>query len=118
MSHETSKLVGLAFDGGANPSDDLTQKVIAAVEKANPESNSPASKFLTLLKSDNPSTTLKEQVNAYHSRVKQALDNQTTRPAELERLYNLAIARREAVLEEGTGLKALDEFSLLFPLPE
>ena len=112
------------LDGGANPlslkrhPDDLTQKVVAAMEKASPESNSPAGKFLTLLKSDIPSATLKEQLNAYHFRVKQALDNQITRPAELERLYNLAIARREAVLEEGTGLKALDEFSLLFPLPE
>lgn len=97
--------------------DDLTQKVIAALEKANPASDSAAGKFLRILKSDAPLVTLKEQVNAYHSRVKQALDNSTTRSTELEKLYDLAIARREAVLEEDKGLKALDEFSLLFPLP-
>lgn len=111
------------LNGSTNPlslkrhPDDLTQKVIAAVEKANPASDSAAGKFLTILKSDAPLATLKEQVNAYHSRVKQALDNNTTRSTELERLYDLAIARREAVLEEDKGLKALDEFSLLFPLP-
>lgn len=110
------------LDGGANPlslkrhPDDLTQKVVAAMEKASPESNSPAGKFLTILKSDDPLATLREQVNAYHSRVKQALNN-TTRSTELEKLYDLAIARRKAVLEEDKGLKALDEFSLLFPLP-
>lgn len=97
--------------------DDLTQKVIAAVEEANPASDSAAGKFLRILKSDDPLVTLREQVNAYHSRVKQALDNNTTRSTEIEKLYNLAIARREAVLEEDKGLKALDEFSLLFPLP-
>ena len=91
--------------------------MINALEKANPESNSPADKFLALLKSDDPLATLKEQVNAYHDKVKQALDNNETRSTELKRLYELAIAQREAVLEEDKGLKALDEFSLLFPLP-
>lgn len=111
------------LDGGANPlslnrhPDDLTQKVVAAMEKASPESNSPAGKFLTILKSNDPLVTLKEQVNAYHAKVKQDLNDKQTRSTKLEKLYDLAIARREAVLEEDKGLKALDEFSLLFPLP-
>lgn len=96
--------------------DDLTQKVIAALERENPPSDSSAGQFLELLKSDDPLTILRERVIAYQNSTRDKLTNPQTRPAELKHLFDLAIARRRAVKDD-TTLRSLDEFGLLFPLP-
>ncbi len=112
------------LESGTNPfelkrhPDDLTQQVIAALENKNPPKDSPAGQFLEILKSDEPLEILGERVEAYRSRIDQNLNQlgPEARQAELKRLYDLAIARRQAVKQDRV-LAALDEFGLLFPLP-
>ena len=100
--------------------DDLTQKVIAALEGQNPASDSTAGQFLAILKSNNPLQVLKERVQAYLNSVDQKLNksDQATRQAELTRLYDLAIARRRTILSDPV-LAALNETgNELFPVPD
>ena len=112
------------LESGTNPlelkrhPDRLTQQVIAALEKENPPSDSSAGQFLEILKSDDPLEILREKVKAYRSRIDENLNHQGSeaRQAELKQLYDLAIARRQAVKQDRV-LAALDEFNLLFPLP-
>jgi hypothetical protein len=99
--------------------DELTQTVISKLESLSPLSSSPEGEFLTILKSDNPIEILKERVKEYRSRLVANLDksNPDSRKAELKRLYDLAIARRQSVLQDPT-LSALNETgNLLFPVP-
>ncbi|ARV57429.1 hypothetical protein BZZ01_01200 [Nostocales cyanobacterium HT-58-2] len=99
--------------------DDLTQKVIAALEAAKPTSDSAPGQFLAILKNSNPLQVLRERVQAYSNSIDQKLNksNQATRQAELKRLYDLAIARRKAVLDDPV-LTALNETgNELFPVP-
>ena len=100
--------------------DDLTQKVIAALEGQNPASDSTAGQFLAILKSNNPLQVLKERVQAYLNSVDQKLNksDQATRQAELTRLYDLAIAKRRTILSDPV-LAALNETgNELFPVPD
>lgn len=82
--------------------DDLTRKVIAAIEKANSPSNSTAGEFLTILKNNNPLQILKERIQVYRKTIDQKLNKSdlATRQAELQRLYDVAIARRQAVFND------------------
>jgi len=99
--------------------DELTQTVISKLESLSPLSSSTEGEFLTILKSDNPIKILEERVKEYRSRLVANLDksNPDSRKAELKRLYDLAIARRQSVLQDPT-LSALNETdNLLFPVP-
>ncbi|KAF3885126.1 MULTISPECIES: hypothetical protein [Nostocales] len=100
--------------------DDLTRKVIAAIEQANPSSDSTAGEFLALLKNDNPLQVLKERVQAYSNSIDQKLNknDRATRQAELKRLYDLVIARRRSVISDPV-LAAINETGdALLPVPD
>ncbi|MEP0909912.1 hypothetical protein NDI45_03130 [Leptolyngbya sp. GB1-A1] len=99
--------------------DELAQTVIDELERLSPSSNSPEAEFFEILKSSDPREILQERVKAYRFRLATSLDksNPAARKAELQRLYDLAIARRKSVLEDA-ALSALNESGdLLFPLP-
>jgi hypothetical protein len=66
---------------------------------------------------------LRQQVQAYRDEVENLLRDPQTRPQELKRLFDLAIARRQEVLRDPV-FQVLDETrprdgtgSCLFPLP-
>jgi hypothetical protein len=102
-----------------NHPDELTQTVISKLESLSPSSSSPEGEFLAILKSSDPRKILEERVKEYRSRLVTNLDknNPDSRKAELKRLYDLAIARRQSVLSDST-LSALNETrNLLFPVP-
>ena len=99
--------------------DELTQTVINKLEILSPSNSSPEGELLAILKSSDPRQILENLVKEYRSRIATNLDqsNTSSRKAELERLYDLAIARRQSVLSNET-LSALNETgNLLFPLP-
>jgi hypothetical protein len=111
----------------SGPRDDLTEAVIAALQASNPSANSPAGRFLQLLRGidlqnpdspQNPRKILEARVNAYHDRVKAALESPQGRGAELRRLYQSALARRRELLAHPL-LGRLDETGDggLLPLP-
>lgn len=106
-----------------HPENELTKETVRALEAATPAAGTPAAEFLKLLKSADPVDELRQKVNDYHEEVKKRLGDAATRPAELERLFKLAITRRQEVLKDAV-LKNLDETkstdgkaSLLLPLP-
>ena len=68
------------------------------------------------LKSPNPLEVVKAKIVAYKDRISQRLSNQSTRKDELERLFGLLIARREAV-QGHPVLGNLIESEALLPLP-
>src|SRR5262245_9469659 len=96
--------------------DRLTQAVIAALQAASPAAGTPEADFLTLLQSPNPLSTLRQRVLSYRQRVQMRLDNATTRAAELQRLFPIAVDRRRAALKHPV-LGALTESDALFPVP-
>ena len=61
---------------------------------------------------------LDKKCQAYAARVETALNNPATRPAEVERLFAILVARRKAMLNNPL-FAPLDETGgkLLFPLP-
>lgn len=95
-------------------SDLLTAAVIQNIEASNPAPDSTEAEFLTLLKSPNAVPFLKDRVIMYRDRVRAALNDPATRPAELTRLFNKLIAARKAMLDH-PNLHALDETGNLFP---
>lgn len=102
------------------PSNDLISQTIAALEMTNPSSDTPAGEFLSLLKSDDPTQILSDRINTYLNQERALFEgNRETQLSELRRLYQLAIQRRQAVLDDET-LGSLDETNgtLLFPLPD
>ncbi|MGF1516170.1 MAG: hypothetical protein ACFB5Z_21075 [Elainellaceae cyanobacterium] len=99
--------------------DELTQTVIDTLKRLKPPSQSPAGELLTILQTDNPKRVLADRVKAYRTTLEAKLDRRdaASRQAELERLYAVAIARRQAVLRDAT-LSALNESGdMLFPMP-
>lgn len=113
---------------GANPltipreaeKDLLTKEVIAAIERAAPAAGSTADEFRKFLKSDDAVKALEQRVKEYAKRVRKRLDpaDAEQRAAELERLYDVLIKRRRAMLEHPV-FRNLDETGgrLLLPLP-
>jgi hypothetical protein len=101
-----------------DPSQDfLTQGVIAAIDQDNPLAGSAADEFRTLLKALDARQELANRVQTYVERVQQQLaGNQRT--AELERLYQILLERRQAMLQHPV-LRNLDETGgrLLLPRP-
>jgi hypothetical protein len=97
--------------------DELTQKVIVALENSHPTTGSPAAEFLELLNNEDPVKLLEQRIEAYRSRVAKALGNDQTRGAELKRLLQVAILRRNAVLQNNV-LRTINETgNRLFPMP-
>lgn len=104
-----------------NPAIDfLTAAVVAKIDAAAPAAGSTADEFRSLLKSADAVAELKSRVQAYSNRVKQRLDpaNATNRKGELQRLFQIVLERRKAMLAD-PNLGNLDETGgrLLFPLP-
>ena len=114
------------FDSGVipdrfqvKPINSLISQTIAALEIANPINDSPEGQFLSILKSDDPIAILRNQVNTYLNKERTLLEgDEETRLSELRRLYQIAIQRRNAVLDDEI-LGNLDETNrtLLFPVP-
>ena len=105
-----------------HPDNELTRKTVEALE-AQPLLPAPAAEFLRLLKSADPLLELRQQVQAYRNEVDNLLSDPQTRPQELKRLFDLAIARRQEVLRDPV-FEILDETrtpdgtgSRLFSLP-
>lgn len=98
--------------------DQLTKAVIAKIDAANPTPGSPADELRTLLKEPDAVKALDKKCQAYAARVETALNTPATRPAELERLFAVLVARRKAMLNNPL-FAPLDETGgrLLFPLP-
>ena len=89
------------------------------VTAANPAQGATEADFLAILQTANPIDTVRTRVAAYHDRVVKALDpaNPTTRQAELQRLFNLLVARRQAFLNHEL-FGNLAEFPALLPQPQ
>lgn len=90
--------------GGADPlaanrhPDALTREVIARLEAASLPAGSPAAEFLVLLRQGNPVDELRRRVARYREELDGRLAaGSPSRGSELERLHNLARARREHV---------------------
>ena len=110
--------VPASFSGtsGEPHPDRLTRDVIARLEAANPAAGSVEADFLATLKSPNPLDVVKAKIVAYKDRISQRLSDQSTRNDELERLFGLLIARRQAV-QGHPVLGNLIESEALLPLP-
>jgi hypothetical protein len=106
----------LSGTSGEPHPDRLTRDVIARLEAANPAAGSVEADFLATLKSPNPLEVVKAKIVAYKDRISQRLSNQSTRNDELERLFGLLIARRQAV-QGHPVLGNLIESEALLPLP-
>jgi len=102
--------------GEAHP-DRLTQAVIQKLQGSNPAAGSAAAEFLDLLQKPDPVAEVKTRVIAYRSELAAGLDRAApTRPAELKKLFDLLIARRQAYLVH-TLFRCLRESPALIPLP-
>ena len=132
LSEKRQKLLDLIPDefrfkplNGADPlttkrhPDELTQTVISKLESLSPPSGSPEGELLEILKNNDPKKILEDRVKDYRFRLATNLDksNPSSRQAELKRLYDLAISRRQTVVMDA-NLSALNETrDLLLPLP-
>jgi len=97
--------------------DDLTTSVITNIESSNLPAESTPGKFLALLKSGDPLKLLRQQVDAYHERVRSRLDDPQSRAAELKKLHDLVIQRRRAVLDHEVLGTINETENRLFPIP-
>jgi hypothetical protein len=101
--------------GEAHP-DNLARDVIARLEAANLSAGSVEAEFLATLKSPNPLDVVKAKIVAYKDRISQRLSNPSTRQDELQRLFGVLIARRQAV-QAHPVIGNLIESEALLPLP-
>jgi hypothetical protein len=102
--------------GEAHP-DRLTREVIQRLQAANPPAGSAAAEFLDLLSKADPVAEVKTSVSAYRSELASGLDRAApTRPAELKKLFDLLVARRQAFLVHPL-FRCLRESPALIPLP-
>ncbi len=101
------------------PVNNLIPQTVAALESLNPASNSPEGQFLAILKSEDPVVLLRNKVDEYLEQETSLLNaDDNTRFTELTRLYQIAVERRQAVLNDEV-LGNLDETNgtLLLPVP-
>jgi hypothetical protein len=98
--------------------DVLTQAVLEAIARAHPPADSPAAEWHRLLQEQDARTVLQQRVVDYANDVQRALSGDVTaQQAELTRLYQLLVQRRQTLSNHET-LKMLDEArGLLLPLP-
>ncbi len=97
--------------------DELTQVVVDRLERLKPPSGSSEGELLAILKADDPKQVLADRVKTYRRTLEARLSDPASRQAELERLYDVAIARRRAVMQDAR-LAALNESgNMLFPMP-
>jgi hypothetical protein len=94
----------------------LTRDVVQRLQAANAPTGSPARDFLDLLTQSNPLDAVNARVKAYRTGIGQRLMDTGTRNAELKRLFDLLIQRRQAFLTHPL-FKCLKEFDALIPLP-
>ena len=101
------------------PVNNLISQTIANLQSLNPAMDSPEGQLLAILQSEDPVAILRERVEEYLNRETTLLNgDDETRFTELTRLYNKAVAKRQAVLADA-NLGNLDETrgTLLFPVP-
>ena len=101
------------------PVNNLISQTIANLQSLNPAMDSPEDQLLAILQSEDPVAILRERVEEYLNRETTLLNgDDETRFTELTRLYNKAVAKRQAVLADA-NLGNLDETrgTLLFPVP-
>ena len=101
------------------PVNNLISQTIANLQSLNPAMDSPEGQLLAILQSEDPIAILRERVEEYLNRETTLLNgDDETRFTELTRLYNKAVAKRQAVLADA-NLGNLDETrgTLLFPVP-
>ena len=98
--------------------DALTTQVIASIGAANPAPGTGPREFLELLQSGNPKEVLRQRIVAYRQDLDSKLNDSgdATRQSEWDRLYEVAIERRNDLLAD-RKLGVLDETGgrLLFP---
>src|SRR5262249_8950819 len=94
----------------------LTRQVIAGLEAANPPAGSPEAEFLAVLKSADPVAAVRARIVAYKNRIPARFNNPSTRNAEIQRLFQLLIARRQAMVNHPI-FGNLVESKALLPLP-
>ena len=97
--------------------DELTKAVIAALQATSPVAGSPQADFLALLKAPNPVTVLRQRVQAYLTREQAALANVATREAELKRLFDVVLSRRQEALTNPLFKQLNETGNLLFAVP-
>ena len=97
--------------------DELTEAVIAAIRASNPAAGSAEAEFLTLLQMDDPLAELRSRVEAYRDRVVNRLNDPATRGEELERLFDLALQRRRAILDHKDFGVLVEAKDALFAVP-
>ena len=96
--------------------DRLTRQVIARLEDANPPAGSPEAEFLAALKSPDPLGAVRARIVDYRNRIADRFSNTSTRNAEIQRLFQLLIARRQAMARNPV-FGSLIESKALLPLP-
>jgi hypothetical protein len=97
--------------------DDLTRQVIEAIRAEAPPAGLPEAEFLRRLEAHDPVQLLRQDISVYRDRLRVRLEDPEDRPGELRRLFDLANARRRAVIRDEI-LRDLDETrGLLFPSP-
>jgi hypothetical protein len=98
-------------------SDDLRSTVMRQVAATNPAPGSPEQEFLDNLRDADPVARLRTRIDAYAARIKAALQQPSTRPTELTRLFQALNDRRIRMLQDAF-LGVLDETGdRLLPLP-
>jgi hypothetical protein len=124
FSEERAKLLRfiptnyVATPGEAHPTA-LTRSVIAALEASSPPSGSVAAEFLETLKSPDPIAAVRARVQAYKNRIEgklAAAADESTRNAELKRLFDLLIERRRKMIAHPL-FGPLVESEALLPMP-
>jgi hypothetical protein len=96
--------------------DRLTRQVISALEAVNPTAGSSEAEFLAALKSPDPVAVVRERIADYKKRIADRFSNDSTRDAEIQRLFQLLIARRQAMVNHPI-FGNLVESGALLPLP-
>lgn len=104
--------------GQARHPDDLTLKVIAAIENGEVATGSDLETFVSMLKSADPRGELQRQVEGYHARIKNLLESDSDRLTELQRLQAKAISLRRLVLNDAVLQTINESGDRLFPLPD
>jgi len=96
--------------------DQLTRQVIAALEAANPPAGSPEAEFLAVLKSADPVAAVRARIVDYKNRIADRFSNPGPRNAEIQRLFQLLIARRQGMASDPIFGNLIESKALL-PLP-
>jgi hypothetical protein len=105
----------VAVTPGESHPDRLTREVIQRLQASTPAPGSAAAEFLDLLQKPSPVDEVRQRIIAYRDRVDQRLKDPATRQAELQRLFDLLVQRRTALIRHPM-FGCLKESDALLPL--